>query len=283
MSFKEYRDIIVDGDTVILYVSYDSMHALEIQAGKVHQTKFGAMKHDDVIGKKFGSKIICSKGFIHVLHPTPELWTLTLPHRTQILYSTDIAMVIYQLDLHAGSVIIESGTGSGSVSHAFLRTIAPNGHLHTFDFHEQRVEKVTEEFKKHGLGDLVTAKHRDVCKDGFGLENVADAVFLDLPSPWTAIPHAKKALKFGGRICSFSPCIEQVSRACAEMTKLGFTDLVTKECLLRTFTVRDLKMPRMKLTDNEEDDSVQFTSAVAPQMMPGHTGFLTFASLYPCE
>jgi len=52
--------------------------------------------------------------------------------------------------------VIESGTGSGSLSHSFLRTIAPTGHLYTFDFHEQRVEFAKKEFAEHGLGQLVT-------------------------------------------------------------------------------------------------------------------------------
>ena len=52
-----------------------------------------------------------------------------------------------------------------------------------------------EEFKKHDFtADIVTVAHRDVCKDGFGLSSVADAVFLDLPSPWEAVPFAKLAL-----------------------------------------------------------------------------------------
>lgn len=49
------------------------------------------------------------KGWVYLLHPTPELWTVNLPHRTQILYSTDISMVILQLALKPGSVVIESG------------------------------------------------------------------------------------------------------------------------------------------------------------------------------
>jgi len=67
------------------------------------------------------------------------------------------------------------------------------------------------------MADIVTLTHRNVCKDGFTVEDTVDAgmiyllslrliasavisstVFLDLPAPWDAIEHAKKALK----VCS---------------------------------------------------------------------------------
>ena len=32
-----------------------------------------------------------------------------LPHRTQILYAADIAMVVHMLDLRPGAVVVESG------------------------------------------------------------------------------------------------------------------------------------------------------------------------------
>jgi len=48
------------------------------------------------------------------------------------------------------------GTGSGSLSHFFIRAVKPYGHLHTFDFHEARVEQAREEFASHGIGDFVT-------------------------------------------------------------------------------------------------------------------------------
>lgn len=93
-----------------------------------------------------------------------------------------------------------SGTGSGSLSHAIIRTIAPSGHLHTVEFHEQRAQKVQEEFREHKVDHLVTVRNQDVCKDGFGVTGVADAVFLDIPSPWDAVGHAKAAIKRQGGI-----------------------------------------------------------------------------------
>lgn len=80
------------------------------------------------------------KNWVLLLHPTPELWTHTLLHRTQIIYSTDTAMITLALGLRPGSKVIESGTGSGAVSHALARSVAPNGKLYSFEFHEQRAQ-----------------------------------------------------------------------------------------------------------------------------------------------
>lgn len=93
-----------------------------------------------------------------------------------------------------------AGTGSGSLSHAVLRTIAPTGHLHTVEFHQQRAETAAQEFKEHRVDHLVTVRNQDVCKDGFGVAGVADAVFLDIPSPWEAVKHAKAAMKKQGSL-----------------------------------------------------------------------------------
>ncbi|XP_040415584.1 tRNA (adenine(58)-N(1))-methyltransferase catalytic subunit TRMT61A isoform X2 [Cygnus olor] len=238
MSFIEYGDTIKDGDTAIVFLGHESMFPVKVQHGTVTQTKYGVIRHSmDLIGKKYGSKVTCSKGgWVFILHPTPELWTMNLPHRTQILYSTDISIITMMLELKPGSIVCESGTGSGSLSHALIRTVAPTGHLYTVEFHQQRAEKAREEFREHGVEHLVTVTNQDVCKNGFGVSNIADAVFLDIPSPWEAIGHAKAALKAeGGRICSFSPCIEQVQRTCLAMEEYGFTEINTLEILLRVY------------------------------------------------
>ncbi|XP_069949319.1 tRNA (adenine(58)-N(1))-methyltransferase catalytic subunit TRMT61A isoform X2 [Cherax quadricarinatus] len=254
MSFSKCKELIEEGDTVILYIGVSQIYALEVKpklinkAGQpvdnVFQTRYGSLKVMDLIGEKFGSKVNLSKGWARVLYPTPELWTVTLPHRTQILYTPDISMVVMQLEIGPGSVVCEAGTGSGSVSHALLRTIGPTGKLYTCDFHKERAQVALDEFTRHGFGERVDVSHRDVYVEGLGVKGIANAVFLDLPKPWEALPHALSAIKdSGGRICSFSPCIEQVSRACELMASIGLQEITTLECLAREFQVKYISLP----------------------------------------
>ncbi|XP_058986501.1 tRNA (adenine(58)-N(1))-methyltransferase catalytic subunit TRMT61A isoform X1 [Musca domestica] len=305
MSFLKPKDVIDEGDTVILYISVNSMHVIEATPTIVNkkgetiehifQTSFGALKVRNIIGVKYGSRVELSKGYAYVLLPNPELWTQTLPHRTQIIYTPDISMILHQLEVRPGSIVIESGTGSGSLSHYFLRAVKPHGHLHTFDFHEARANQARDEFKHHGLGDFVTVYHRDVCENGFGeeLNGKADAVFLDLPAPQLAVPHAYKALKdSGGRFCSFSPCIEQSQRCCAALQELGFTEIQSYEILQQEDIVKTKTFPVMNLeflktekdtssSTKQPKETMKILTSSAPPTQPGHTGFLTFATLQP--
>ncbi|XP_055604342.1 tRNA (adenine(58)-N(1))-methyltransferase catalytic subunit TRMT61A [Uranotaenia lowii] len=306
MSFAEPKTLIEEGDTVILYMTVTNIYAIEavpqIRNKKnemieyVFQTTYGALKVKDLIGVPYGSKVELSKGWAHVLQPNPELWTQTLPHRTQILYTPDISMILYQLEIKPGSVVVESGTGSGSLSHYFLRAIRPSGFLYTFDFHEERVQKARDEFEAHGLGEFVKVTQRDVCENGFGVEldGKADAVFLDLPAPQQAIPHAVKSIKeTGGRLCSFSPCIEQSMRVCEALEQHGFVDIQNLEVLqiedvvrTKNVPVMDLEFLKHKKTDSETDTKTprevkKYTTSSAPSSIAGHTGYLTVAELPP--
>ncbi|KAM1357796.1 hypothetical protein ACFX1Q_044842 [Malus domestica] len=292
---------INDGDLVIVYEKYDTMKAVKVCAGSVLENRFGLFKHSDWIGKQFGSKVFSSKGgFVYLLAPTPELWTLVLSHRTQILYIADISFVIMFLELVPGCLVLESGTGSGSLTTSLARAVAPRGHVYTFDFHEQRAVSAREDFEKTGLSNVITVGVRDIQGEGFpdDFSGRADSVFLDLPQPWLAIPSAAKMLKQDGVLCSFSPCIEQVQRA-SETMRSSFTDIRTFEILLRTYEVREWKLddfqgdeagsvgshPRKRRQRSSEGSNAQETTG-SPTVMArpcsetrGHTGYLTFARL----
>jgi tRNA (adenine57-N1/adenine58-N1)-methyltransferase catalytic subunit len=150
-----------------------------------------------------------SSGFAHLLPPTPESWTVSLPHRTQVVYTPDYSYILQRLKVLPGDTLIEAGAGSGSFSHAAARAVFNGypdeeqstallpkrqklGKVYSYEYHELRYERLKEEMKEHGLDSIITITHRDVYQDGFYLDSKeseppapqANAIFLDLPAPW---------------------------------------------------------------------------------------------------
>ncbi|GAA5877058.1 hypothetical protein JCM8547_007295 [Rhodosporidiobolus lusitaniae] len=244
----ETTESIQSGDWILVYHSRQQITSEIVTPGKEIQSRYGCFRHADMVGKPWGTKLSSTndRGFVYLLKPTPELWTLALPHRTQILYLPDIAFITSYLDVKPGSQIIEAGTGSGSFSHSLARTVGKQGKVHSFEYHEERFGKARDEFKQHGLDDVITIKHQNVYKDGFdGLTDHVDSVFLDLPAPWEALGHAKQAMRKDrqARICCFSPCIEQVIRTCSALAEMGFSDITMYETLTRTHDPAPVSAP----------------------------------------
>jgi tRNA (adenine57-N1/adenine58-N1)-methyltransferase len=210
-----------------------------------------------------------SSGFVHILPPTPELWTASLPHRTQVVYTPDYSYILHRIRARPGTRIIEAGAGSGSFTHASARAVyngypkedgERRGKVFSFEYHETRFEKMKKEISNHGLEGLVQLTHRDVYNDGFlidGSSPDAEAVFLDLPAPWQALPHLSRQRpqleeftadetkpwvcplnpKKSAYICTFSPCIEQVTKTVSVMRRLGWVNIEMVEIANRKLQV----------------------------------------------
>ncbi|KAI9802283.1 MAG: tRNA (adenine-N(1)-)-methyltransferase catalytic subunit trm61 [Piccolia ochrophora] len=233
--------------------------------------------------------VVAATGFVHLLAPTPESWTASLPHRTQVVYTPDYSYVLHRLRARPGTHMIEAGAGSGSFTHAAARAVYNGypdneatqpkksiksssrfGKVWSFEFHEQRVERLRSEIKDHGLDEIVNVSHRDVYRDGFLLDVPssdsekqspnADAIFLDLPAPWLALPHLSRKPPTNthrlpnnppttpsvsplnphttARLCTFSPCIEQVQTTVTTLRQLGWVDIDVVEISHRRIEVR---------------------------------------------
>lgn len=213
-----------------------------------------------------------SSGFLHLLCPTPELWTASLPHRTQVVYTPDYSYVLHRLGARPGSTIIEAGAGSGSFTHASARAVFneyPNtnpsttkrrrrqGKVCSFEFHKQRATKIRDEVNEHGLDGIVQVTHRDVYQDGFLLDDAegnpktspkANAIFLDLPAPWLALKHLVRNPPEGGEspldptssvhICTFSPCMEQVQHTISALRQYNWLHISMVELQHRRIEVK---------------------------------------------
>lgn len=199
--------------------------------------------------------VAAGSGFLHLMRPTPESWTLSLPHRTQVVYTPDYSYILHRLRARAGGTIIEAGAGSGSFTHAAVRAVFKGyptdepaskkrrlGKVCSFEFHEQRAGRVREEITQHGLEGLVEVTHRDVYEDGFllgdprtGRSPKANAIFLDLPAPWLALKHLVRRPASGAEspldpsstvyLCTFSPCLEQAERTIRTMRQLSWLNI----------------------------------------------------------
>jgi tRNA (adenine57-N1/adenine58-N1)-methyltransferase len=263
------NDSIEMGDLVVIMESFDRLTFVYIVEGGIYSNRNGHFHHQDFIGMPYGSKIRSRNnrgyGFCYLLKPTPELWARSLNHRTQIVHELDQSQIIFQLHLRPNMTVVESGTGSGAMSHAILRTIAPQGRLHTYEFNQNRAETAEKEFASNGVGHLVTVHHRDVCSSkeqdgGFDLpESTVDAIFLDLPEPWLAVPHAAFILKPSARIATYSPCVEQTQKTIEFMQAAGFHSIKTMEYRLQEHYVDEVeyerppraKRPKFEPHDNE--------------------------------
>ena len=261
------QETIKEGDLVVIVISFDNLSFVYAKPKAIFSNRHGHFHHDDFLGKPFGCKIRSRNnrgfGFCYLLKPTPELWTRSLNHRTQLVHELDQSQIVHQLWLRPNMKVVESGTGSAALSHALLRSIAPYGHLHTYEFHPERAAAAKLELEQHTSPSMVTVYHKDVCgkgptkgdedgcsKGGFDLPGQSvDAVFLDLPEPWLAIPHAAFVLKPNARIASYSPCVEQSQRAIQAMQAAGFHSIQTMEYRLQEHYVDDystISPPRAK-------------------------------------
>ena len=146
----QHRPRIVEGDLVIVYEDYTRISAVRVHPPNIFRGKFGEFPHASMIGRCFGQRLLTANGrnFVYLLSPSPELWTETLQHRTQILYIADISMIVLQLEVLPGCRVIEAGTGSGALSHALARSVGPTGHLFSYEFNEKlaaaAIKAVTE-------------------------------------------------------------------------------------------------------------------------------------------
>ncbi|KAL9130260.1 MAG: hypothetical protein Q9217_001510 [Psora testacea] len=225
-------------------------------------------KHADV--KEYSAAIEAKSGFVHVLPPTPEIWTASLPHRTQVVYAPDYSYILHRIRARPGTRMIEAGAGSGSFAHAAARAVfkgypksqgkgleeedarqESRGRVYSFEFHEQRADKFQQEIREHSLDGVVELTRRDVCVEGFvpATSNPssvkASAVFLDLPAPWLALKHLTREasdspldVRATAHLCTFSPCIEQVKQTITTMRQFGWLDIEMVEIAAKRIEVR---------------------------------------------
>ncbi|MFN7037101.1 MAG: tRNA (adenine-N1)-methyltransferase, partial [Bellilinea sp.] len=183
--------MVKDGDLAQLVGLRHKSFIVRIKQGGELQTHRGIVRFDDIIGKPWGSRIRSHLGNpFYVLQPALGDLLKELPRNTQILYPKDIGFILVQMGIGEGQVVLEAGTGSGSLTSAMAFAVGKSGRVITYEAREEMQKLARKNIGRLGLEDRVEFKLKELtAEQGFDEEGV-DALFLDLPNPYDYVHHA---------------------------------------------------------------------------------------------
>jgi tRNA (adenine57-N1/adenine58-N1)-methyltransferase len=247
---------IAKGDRVVLIDESGKKLILSTEDPTDKYKGFGVFDPSIFIGKHYGEQRIIGTKPVWILSPCLLDKLHSIKRKAQIILPRDAALILMYCSIETGNRVIEGGIGSGSLTIALAQAVAPTGQVISYDNREEFIRHAMKNLEKAVLDQYVITKELDITK---GIEETdVDAVILDMPTPWTVVPHAWKALKPGGFFCSYSPLISQVEQTVQELRKHPFIEMYTIEHLQRNLVVSD--------------------HGTRPSFnMLGHTGYLTFA------
>ena len=245
-----------EGDLVQLQGTGHRSHLLVLEAGAVLQTHRGVIRHDDIIGTAWGTRLESHQGNpFYLLQPSLSDLIKGLKRGTQIMYPKEISYILFYMGIGPGKRVIECGTGSGGLTTALAYMVGKTGKVYSYERKAQIQDLAIKNLTKFGLQNRVDFKVGNA-EDGFDEENV-DAIILDLPNPQDYLHHVRKSLRGGGSLGMILPTFNQVEIILRELKLANFAMIEVSEILQRFYKT---DWARLRPVDR----------------MIGHTGFLIF-------
>lgn len=209
-------------DFVLIELPDGETRVFKLEKNKETMTKYGIIKHNDILGKPQGSLIKTTAGHsVAVFKPTLFDLQLNYCERiTQVIYPKDSAYIIEYSDIRSGDRVFEAGVGSGFLTMLLACRVAPGGVVYGFDVNPKALEVTMQNVRLTGCERNVVLFNHDI-KNGIPVTD-ASAGFLDLPDPWSVLDHAWKALVPGGKLVIFVPTVNQVVRVTKSLRAGGF-------------------------------------------------------------
>ena len=222
---------------------------------KLH-THLGILDVSSLVGKSYGITVTTTLGDeLTILRPTIEDLVMKLARKTQVIYPKDLGLITVKLGVHAGSRIVETGTGSGATTALMAYLVQPTGMVYTYDLNPEFQAVARKNIQRLGLSEYVSFKVAD-SRLGFE-ERRMDAGILDVGDPWEVVRSMKASLRPSAPMAAITPTTNQAERLVAKMKEEGFVSIETVEILLRHLEAR-VGMTRPS------------------NIMVGHTAYLTF-------
>ena len=249
--------IAQEGQLILLAGQDRKNFILRLESGKRLQTHRGVLEHGDLIGLSLGSVARTHLGYpYYLLRPSWDDLLRGIRRNSQIVYPKDIGYILIKMSIRPGSIVVEAGTGSGALAAGFASVVMPHGHVFSYEVRQDMQTLASRNLARLGLQEHVTLKLRDIT-DGFD-ETGADALFLDVPTPWRYLGQAHAALAGGGFLGAILPTANQVVELLYELDRFHFGFVEVEEIILRAYKTIPARFRPM-------------------DRMVAHTGFLIFA------
>lgn len=232
---------IREGDFVLLWFDEDDVsYLVEARPGKkaaIHRGR--PLEVDSWIGAPYGTKIECAHGTGYLLKPSTEDLMFKNSRESGVIYPKDAGLILIRAGISAGKKVLEVGTGSGTLTGALARAVAPGGRVFTHDRRDDFLELARKNIRRFGLQDYVEFRRREP-QEAFP-EKDFDAVILDIPTPWEEVDVVKEAMKGSAALISLNPTFNQIERMAEALRRAGFIRVEACELLERPILAREGK------------------------------------------
>jgi tRNA (adenine57-N1/adenine58-N1)-methyltransferase len=251
------NSVAKEGDLIQLVGLNHKSFIFNLVEGGEFQSHKGVIKHDELIGKLWGSQIFSHNGSpFFILQPSlPDILKNT-KRATQIMYPKEIGYILIHMGIGPGKTVIEAGTGSGSFTTALAYCVGESGKIFSYEIKPETQRIAQRSLEKLKLSDRIEFKLRDI-SEGFDEKGV-DALFLDVSNPYDYLHHVREALKPGGNFGSILPTANQVMKLLNALRQNDFAFIDVCDISLRYYKPEPT---RFRPTDR----------------MISHTGYLIFA------
>jgi len=230
--------VIVVGDRVLLYNSARMQYLVTVPEKGRFSTHRGHIDFADVLGREFGDCVKTHMGLtFFLLRPTLADLAMRVRRTTTIVYPKDTGAMLLETAVFPGARVIEVGSGSGALAITLANFVRPDGRVYSYERRPEFSANARQNVVQAGLVEFCEFIVADPEQEGFAQEGV-DAVFLDVPEPWTLTGAARRALKSGNPLAAIVPTVEQLRKTVSALEMDGFTRIRAREMLEREMFVR---------------------------------------------
>lgn len=252
---------ILAGERIYIILDHRRKWIRTVKPNQQFHSDKGYFDFNDIIGKLPGQTFVLRPHHrkVAILKPLLSDFIFHMTRQSQIIYPEDIGSILIYGNTKPDSKILEAGTGSGTVTGILANFSQPQGHIYSFDIRESALKQAKRNIEHMGMKDNTTVELGDILTQDFNF-SALDFIMLDLATPWLAVPRVKKYLnQKSGKLCLFSPTLEQVKKNVNALIQNQFHWHRTFELLKRSYQVKP--------------------NATRPLgRMVGHTGYMTYGA-----